>query len=141
MSERLKNFIWLIIVVIAFSIFSSVRSGTYTYLDLDEDTLTVIAPKGFSYVVDYDDFTGIELIDEFEPGTMVSGGETRKYQWGTWNNELWGEYTLCVSKRIDNALLISHSDGKTLVLNYESSKTTESLLDLFSDLLADRKDG
>ena len=141
MSERLKNFIWLIIIVIAFSIFSAVRSGTHTYLDLDENTLTVIAPEGFSYVLDYDDFTGIELIDKFEPGTMVSGGDTRKYQWGTWENEIWGEYTLCVSKRIDNALLISHSDGETLVLNYESNKTTESLLVLFSDLMADRKDG
>lgn len=141
MSERLKNIIWLVVVLVAFTIFSTARGGTSTHLDFGEDKLTITAPENYTYDVEYDEIQNIEFVDEFEPGIMVSGGETRKYQWGTWKNELWGEYTLCVSKQIDNALLISHSDGELLVLNYESDKTTETLLDLFTDLLADHKDG
>lgn len=139
MSERLKNIIWLIIILVGFTLFSMARGGTSTYLDFGDDKLTVTAPESFIYTVDYDKIDQVELLDEFEPGTMVSGGETRKYQWGTWENETMGKYTLCVSKRIDNALLISHSDGELLILNFESDKTTEALLDLFHDLLADRK--
>lgn len=140
MNERLKNIIWLVVILAAFTIFSTARGGTSTTLDFGDDKLTVNAPENYTYVVGYDEISSVELVDQFEPGTMVSGGETRKYQWGTWKNEFWGEYTLCVSKQIDNALLISRSDGELLVLNYESDKTTETLLDLFHDLLADRKD-
>lgn len=141
MSERLKNLIWLVVILAAFTIFSTARGGTSTTLDFGEDNLTVTAPENYTYVVDYDEINNIELVDKFESGAMVSGGETRKYQWGTWKNETWGEYTLCITKRIDNALLISHSDGELLVLNYESDKTTEALLELFNDLLVDYKNG
>lgn len=140
MSERLKNIIWLVVVLVAFTIFSTVRGGTSTHFDFGEDKLTVNAPENYTYVVNYDKIDSIEYVDQFDPGTVVSGNETRKYQWGTWKNELWGEYTLCVSKRIDNALLIYHSDGELLVLNYESNETTETLLELFNELLADYKD-
>ena len=78
------------------------------------------------------------MVDEFDPGTMISGGETRKLYWGTWKNDIWGEYTLCASKKIDNALLVTSSNGELLVLNYENEKTTEALLTLFSDLVANR---
>lgn len=135
MNERLKNMIWLIVVVVAFAIFSSVRGGTSTYLDFSDEKITVIAPENFSYVIGYEDIRNVELVDEIDPGTMLSGGETRKYQWGTWENQAYGEYTLCVSKRIDNALVFSLANGETLVVNYESDDTTQALLDLINDLI------
>lgn len=141
MSERLKNSIWLIIILVAFTIFSVSRGGTSTHFDFGDDQLIVNAPENYTYVVDYDKIDSVAFIDAFEPGTLVSGNETRKYQWGTWKNEAWGEYTLCVSKKIDNALLISHSGGELLVINYESDETTEALHELFHKLLADHKDG
>lgn len=139
MNERLKNIIWLVVILVAFTIFSTVRGGTSTYLDFGEEKLTVTAPENYTYVVDYNDINTIELVNKFDPGTMVSGGETRKYQWGTWKNEVWGEYSLCASKQIDSILLISHSDGELLAVNFESTETTTSLLELFNDLLADHK--
>ena len=135
MNERVKNFVWLIIIIVAFSIFSVARGGTSTYLDFGEDALTVSAPENYTYIVNYDDISGLELVDEFDPGTMISGGETRKYRWGNWKNDAWGEYVLCSSKRIDNALLVTHADGTTLALNYESEETTDALLGLITNLI------
>ena len=138
MNERLKNLIWLIVIVVAFAIFSTVRGGTSTYLDFSDDKITVTAPENFSYIAEYDEISSIELVDEFEPGTMISGGDTRKYQWGTWENQAYGEFTLCVSKRIDNALIISLANGETLVVNYESDQTTQALLDFINGLIENR---
>ena len=70
MSERLKNFIWLIVIVVAFMVFSNVRGGTSTYLDFGEDKLTVTAPENFNFSVNYDYVTNIELVNEFDPGTL-----------------------------------------------------------------------
>lgn len=139
MNERLKNLIWLIVVVVAFAIFSTVRGGTSTYLDFGDAALTVTGPENFSYVIDYDEISSIDLVDEFDPGTMISGGATRKYQWGIWENQAYGEFTLCVSKRIDNALIISLANGETLVINYESEDTTEALLGLINNLINNSK--
>lgn len=135
MNERVKNFVWIVVVIAAFSIFSITRGGTYTYLDFGEEALTVSAPENYTYIINYDDITDLELVDEFDPGTMLSGGETRKYRWGSWKNDAWGEYVLCSSKRIDNALLVTNANGTTLALNYESEKTTEALLGLLTNLI------
>lgn len=135
MNERLKNLVWLIVIIAAFTIFSMARGGTSVYLDFGEEQLNVTAPENYTYTVDYDDIANMELIEEFDPGTMISGDETRKYRWGTWKNDTWGEYTLCASKKIDNALVISLSNGETLVINYESEDTTFSLLGLIDDLI------
>ncbi len=138
MSERLKNFIWLIVIVVAFMVFSNVRGGTSTYLDFGEDKLTVTAPENFNFSVNYDYVTNIELVNEFDPGTLVNGNETRKYRWGTWRNDVWGEYTLCSSIKIDNALVLSLANEETLVINYESEETTAALLELIDDLIENR---
>lgn len=138
MNERVKNLVWIVIVIAAFSIFSVMRGGTSTYLDFGDEAVTLSAPENYSYVLNYDDITGLELVDEFDPGTMISGGETRRYRWGTWENDVWGQYTLCSSKRIDCALIVTLTSGETLVLNYESDKTTDALLGLFTDLAESR---
>lgn len=138
MRQGIKNFLWIILVLVAFFAFSALRGGTAMYLDFGEDAVVATAPEHFSHTVNYDAITNLELVDEFDPGTMISGGETRKLYWGTWKNDIWGEYTLCASKKIDNALLVTSSNGELLVLNYENEKTTEALLTLFSDLVANR---
>lgn len=135
MSDRLKNFVWIIVVIVAFTVFSLLRGGTSTYFDFGEETLSITAPENYTYEVEYDEIVHLELVNEFEPGTLISGGETRKYQWGTWKNDTWGEYTLCASKQIDNALILSLSNGETLVLNYESEQTTDTLLELINDMI------
>lgn len=138
MRQGIKNFLWIILVIVAFFAFSALRGGTTMYFDFGETAVVATAPEHFSHTVNYDDITNLELVDEFDPGTMISGGETRKLYWGTWKNDIWGEYTLCASKKIDNALLVTSSNGELLVLNYENEKTTEALLTLFSDLVANR---
>lgn len=138
MNERLKNFLWLIAVIVAFTIFSSVRGVSSVYLDFGDDSLTLTAPENYSRSIRYSDIDEIELIDQFESGSIISGGENRRHQWGTWENDTWGEYILCVSKKIDNALLIKYSGNQLLVLNYESEDTTASLLSLMQEIIADR---
>lgn len=140
MNGRYKNLIWLVIILAAFTIYSFVSGGTSTYLSFEGDAITVTAPESYSYAVNYDDIADVTLVDEFDAGTAVSGSENRSYYWGAWENDVWGEYTLCASKKIDNALVITCTDGSRLVVNYESESTTASLLELVNELLAARAD-
>lgn len=141
MSPRLKNFLWVIVVIIAFTIFTSVRGDTGMNLNFGEDALDVLGPEGFSFSIEYDEIKNVTLLDPIETGTQISGNKNRRFQWGLFENELLGQYTLCISKKIDNAVLISMQDGSLYAFNFESEETTEALIKLFNDLLAERKAG
>lgn len=138
MNGRYKNLIWLVVILAAFTIYSVVSGGTSTYLSFEGDTMTVTAPESYSYAVSFDDIAEVEVVDEFDAGTAVTGSENRSYYWGGWENDIWGEYTLCASKKISNALVVTCTDGSRLVVNYESESTTASLLGLVNELLAAR---
>lgn len=138
MNGRYKNLIWLVVILAAFTIYSFASGGTSTYLSFEGDAITVTAPESYTHAVNYDDIADVSLVDEFDAGTAVSGSENRRYYWGTWENNVWGEYTLCASKKIDNALVITTTSGDHLVVNYESESTTASLLELVNELLASR---
>ena len=66
MSERLKNIIWLVVILAAFTIFSTARGGTSTTFNFGDDKLTVNAPENYTYVVNYDEISSVELVDQFE---------------------------------------------------------------------------
>ncbi len=135
MSERLKNFLWLVLVLVIFSIVTFVRGSFSMYLDLGESAIVVSAPQNFIYQLPYENIADVELIEEFESGTMVDGNANRQYFWGTWENEAWGQYTLCAAKKIDCAILIRETNGNILVINYESEKTTASLAEMLLQLI------
>lgn len=135
MSQRLKNLIWFIIIIAAFVIVTQLRGSSGIYLDFGDDVLTVSAPNDFSHTIPYDNIVKLELVELTNVGTAVSGDENRKYYWGTWENDTWGQYTLCASKKINNAILITTTNKDFLVFNYESKETTEAMLKMFTELL------
>ena len=135
MSERIKNFLWLVLVLVIFGIITFFRGSSSMYLDLEGNAITVTAPENFVYSVPFEDIADIELITGFESGTMITGSKNRKFLWGTWENETLGQFTLCASQKIDNAILVKEINGSILVFNYESSETTASLADMIPKLI------
>lgn len=135
MKQTLKSFVWVIIVVVLFYIVTQFTGQLSISLDFADTALTVTGPKEFSYTVEYDKIESLELVELTDTGTVLSGGESRRLAWGERENEAWGTYTLCISKKIDIAILVTTVDGEKLVLNYEKEKTTESMLDLFTQFM------
>lgn len=138
MSSKAKNTIFLILVLVVFTVGSWAMGGTGVTPDFGDDALTLGGPQKFSFTVTYDQIEALELVELADPGTMRSGGENRSYYWGSWENEAWGAYTLCAYKKFDTAILLTARNGEHLVFNYQDSDTTASMLQMFQELLAHR---
>lgn len=140
MSSRSKNFIWILVVLVAFTGITLVRGGFENNINFGEDSLTLFGPEKYSYTVVYDDITAITLVDltDLGTGTSVSGDENRNCKWGVYKNDLWNEYTLCISKKIENAIQLTLHNGDVVVFNLESAETTAAILDMFEELLSAR---
>jgi hypothetical protein len=103
-------------------------------LAANKDSVTLTAPSGTSSIkVFYKDIQSIEIVEDFEPGTCISGEETSKYAYGTWKNDLLGEYTLMITKEITHCVIVK-TMSQTIVFNYEKNKTTDDLADYFNNL-------
>lgn len=135
MSGRLRNFLLLLAFLAAFTLLTLLRGDVSVTPKFEETGLTVVGPKQFSYTVPYDQVASIELVTLEDTGTMRSGDENRNFYWGSWENDAWGQYTLCASKKFNTAILVTTLDGSRLVFNYEGDDTTVSMLQLFSDIL------
>lgn len=133
-----KNTIINILIFVVFLVFlSTIRSGSNTAISFGETGMTLGGPKGFTLTVEYEQIESLELVENRGLGAPVSGSENRKCRWGEWENETWGRYTLCALKKLDNAVCLTTLDGQVVVFNYEDAETTESILQMIQDLLAD----
>lgn len=139
MKRSTKNTLLLLLFLVAFTILSQLFGGTGVSPDFQEDALTVTGPEKYSFTVDYDRIAALELVELTDPGSPVSGEENRRYFWGVWENDAWGEYTVCAAKKIDAAILITTLDGERLAFNYTDDDTTSSILEMFTELLASRE--
>lgn len=138
MSERLKNFLWLVLVLIIFGVITFFRGNSSMSLDFDGNAITVTAPEKFIYSVPFENISDIEFIEEFDSGIIVNGNKNRNFLWGIWENDTLGQYTLCAYKKIDSAILVKETSGNILVFNYESEETTVSLADMIPKLIESR---
>ena len=128
----------VVILIIAFLI-APFRNGESVDLNVTGNSLTVSGPEDFSFTVDVDQIDRIELVELTDMGTAAEdGGETKSLYWGNWENDAWGRYTLCVSKRSDTAILITTVDDRRYVFNYESDETTMEMRQALLDYVEER---
>lgn len=138
-NSKKVNYLISIIIIIAVLIIAQMRGDSNISLDFGDDSLTVRAPKEFSFSVAYDEISSIDLVEFNDPGNMLSGGENRNCSWGDWENEAWGQYTRGTSAKADTAILVTTTDNAHLVFSYEDDDTTASLIQGFNELLASRE--
>lgn len=141
MSSRLKNLIWLVVILVAFTVFISVHGDGSIDVNFDDRELVLTAPEQFSCSVKYDEIKALELVDLTDLGSVVSGSENSTYKWGSYKNELWGEYALFINQKIDNGILITTKNDERIVFNLENRDTTTALLDSFRELIDAHKSG
>lgn len=140
MGSKSKALVNILVFIVAFFLLSSLRGQTMVNVSFDDDTLTLTAPKDYSLVIEYDQVETVDLVDSFDPGTVISGDENRSCRWGTWENSDWGQYTLAVSKKIDNVILLTTATDERIAFNFENETSTAAMHQMFTELLAHRGD-
>lgn len=96
--------------------------------------LVVTGRSGYSLAVVYDEITAIEYREEMDYGTSIDGVQDSKEKSGLWENSDLGQYLLCVNAKVTPCLVIQTRE-QTMVINYESKKSTQALYDALLEQL------
>lgn len=134
MTLKQKNifFIVLILALVLFYIFSGGSVGVS--LDFGEESL-ILSASDYDWTIPYDQIESLELTELPGKGTLIEGVEKRTHCCGTWENDIWGKYILCVNPKIDRCIVVTLNTGNIYVLNYENINSTAQLHQMFTDLL------
>ncbi len=137
MVSKHKNLliILLLLAMVLFYVFSGGSVGIS--LDFGEDSLSVSA-SDYDWTIPYDHIESLELAGLPDLGIQMEGIERNKLSCGTWKNDAWGEYTLCVNPKNHQCIVVVMDDGDIFVLNYENSDSTEQLHKMFTELLCSK---
>ena len=136
----MKKYVNLITVIAIFAVATIItvfRGGGAVLLDFDEDSFSISGIEDFSYSVNYGDIDTVELLAPADLGTAVDRAESGPYSYGVWHSDAWGDYTLCVTSRADNFIIISEINGHVTVFNYQNTSSTELVFQDFQRLLAE----
>ena len=65
-------------------------------LAINDDNLSLAYSSGDSFGISFNDINSVEETQDLDPGKFISGIETGKSRFGIWENNEFGEYTLCI---------------------------------------------
>ncbi len=133
----LKQIVAIIAVVAVVALVFGRRGRNSTMKLSAEDGGITMTYEDFSLTIKYDEIEEIQLMDELEMGECLSGGTIGNYQYGEYESAELGEYTLCITSKADNYLLVERTDGTRAVFNWSGTQDTSALYDGILEVLND----
>lgn len=130
-----KDLIFISCIFAVVIIFSLLTGGDAVELDFGAEAMSIDA-SGFSFTIAYQDVESIELSTLPEFGTMEKGTDTASMKNGNWNNAIWGDYHLCVIPSNESCVVVTLTDGRTVVFNYKEAENTADIFSVFQEQLA-----
>ena len=121
--------LWVIVIAV-FAVFFQPRRPVRA--EAEEGSLAITGASGYTAVIRYEDVTGMELRDSLDYGTKLDGTDSRKEKSGTWENDEFGTYELCVSAKFPTCIVLTTEAGTTVV-NFESERSTRSLYEALGE--------
>ena len=129
-----KDMIFVSILFLVVIVFSLLSGGDAVEVDFSGESVS-IAATGFEFVIAYEDVANVELSTLPDLGTMDKGTDTASMKNGNWNNAIWGDYHLCVIPTNESCVVVTLTDGRTVVFNYKEAENTEDIYEIFQEKL------
>ncbi len=125
----------IIIIALIFVVgFALSRNSDSVTCEIDDDVLLISGLGDRAYSIPFDEILSVSFGENLDYGTLVDGDETDSYLSGTFNNELFGNYSLYVCK--DNSAYIELDTNIGIcVFNIEDEADTEDYCNALIDLL------
>jgi len=125
-------FISLILVMLIAMILSD--TDVKILVNYDEEMLQITSPR-LNVDIEHDHVLSVELIDMPDFGTKVGDSyEHEAYCAGTWKNDFWDAYTLCVIPSNEKCILVQ-MDFTTVVFSCTTDEKTLALFESYSSYL------
>ena len=119
-----KNIIIWLVVIAVLAIF--MNPGSPVSMEALEGEFVMQGNSGYIVRITYAEIQFMELREGLDYGMLVSGVDGKKEKSGTWENEEFGEYQLCVDAKVSSCIIL-HTKTGIQVVNIESDKSTAGL--------------
>ncbi len=136
--QKIRNMFLTLLIPVLILLYIFFGGSVGISLDFGEDALAISAEKQ-DWNIPYEQIISLELTDAEDFGTLLNGTEKRTLHYGSYENDSWGQYNLCIDPRIETCIVIETTNG-FFVLNYENGESTQQLYIMFSELLASKTD-
>lgn len=126
----------IFIVVILLMLIAMILSDTEVKIlvNYDEQMLQITSPR-LNVDMEHAHVLSVKLIDMPEFGTKVGDSyEHEAYCAGTWKNDTWDTYTLCVIPANQKCILVT-MDFTTVVFSCTTDQETQTLFQSYSSYL------
>lgn len=118
------NFVCLVVIIIGYTIYAN---NNHFGMTISDNSIILSGPDEMeSYSIMIEDIKNIYYIEDFDIGEPVEGVASRKNAYGVFRNNVYGEYVLCASNKI-NGYVVVETDNAVYVFNHESVDVTKQL--------------
>ncbi|MCD8337535.1 MAG: hypothetical protein LUD18_09715 [Lachnospiraceae bacterium] len=95
-------------------------------VEIEDEVFTVSYEDEIVIQFGKEELRSAEIVTSFDMGNTINAVSEDKYIVGTWENDAWGQYMLCVKNALKCYLVVT-TETDVFVFNYESKDTTESM--------------
>ena len=125
-----KSSIFVVAIVLIITLIQVFSSGGNTMqLDMGTDSMSFSGIDDFRYEVAYADMAAAELI-EVSDWAPYGGHEFGPFRVGDVTSPDGTSYILFVTTRADNAIVITLTDSRQVIFNYNSNGNTEGIYNM-----------
>jgi hypothetical protein len=103
-------------------------------IDVKDDMLSLSYSSGDSFEFRYADILSVTEAQHLDLGKYISGTDTKRYQFGVWENDEFGKYNLCIYSTVSRYIVVETSND-VFVFNLESEEATDSFYKAFQEMI------
>lgn len=133
-TRKYTNMLLIIVIMIGVSLFSLFHGENTVQFNWTEEHVQITAPDDTIFTIVYNEIIAAELITHPDYGYCHAGGKRSGWIYGSWENDVWGTYTLCAGTNTQQCIVL-RTASETFVLSYESDDITAALYDSICDII------
>lgn len=125
---RRQVLFWVIMIILGYTIWSIYNAKSYSMtVGFDDEKMGIVVSGETeqNFFCAYDEIESVELIDNWEAGTQLSGITETDFCCGEFSKQGYERYELCYFTDVTNYIVVQKKDG-LFVYNCSTEKKTES---------------
>lgn len=123
------NTIILVLIFVGVFLYNVVNPREMVTIQVEDTALILGGYEDITYEIPLDAINELSYVEEAEYPE-----ESKSILHGTYSNERWGEYILCVNGKVP-ACIVMETERGTYVFNYDNENTTKALYEALLELL------
>lgn len=119
------------IIIFALVILISIFQPSNKVLVEFGETAVDVKSSRYTMSIPYEMVDHLELVEKPDMGQPTDGHDDMILMIGTWENDTWGEYEMCVEIATDTCIVIHLTDGRIFVISRRDNEETAKVYEEF----------